>query len=700
MDRKHSAGSAAHSRRFLLLGAGALLVVGCMSNELTSAERDSPPVPSRPSFSFSLSSYFPPPEVSGGWRVATGAAQARALGMDSVALAGLGAYTMSLPYAAYQTKVSGYDPSNKATLIIKNGSMVGEFYNQPSARTGMYFLASNGKSITMMLTGHLVLDYPDLNLSGASRLYDQRWLPQGFPLSDPRKADITFDQVFRHISGIIPEAEGNVAADGMSSNTSWNFAPVTLGFDPDFPQSAPLYYDPGVPSQYAKGDPYSSVAFNHFSLLFRNITGVDASVYLRRALLDPIGVGPVAYMKASGMGDYVWATAGSIHTGARDYARLAYLLLHEGNWNGNQLFTPSWIQQFTTVPGYPNMRSNADCYWGAQYPKDLYRLVGSGVNLGFIVPSLDLIATFNGRTPNTMRDTVTGVILQKLFAAVAQQYRTCDGRTIDPPPPPPPPPQPAGIALKVTGRSDLTKQYMTLTWTGAHGTTVDMYRNGTLRKNTPNDGKQGDNKTFTGPATYIFKICEAGSYTCSNPASVSFKGGLLPPNRAPIAAFTYSCTDLRCSFTDGSVDFDGTLTSRSWSFGAGGRSTSQTAEHTYTTGGTYTVSLAVTDDRGSKGTLSKQITVVAPPPANVLPVADFSFDCTGLTCYFTDASHDQDGKVSSWSWDFGDGTSATDPSPVHDFSGGGNYQVVLRIKDDRNGSGEVTHSVAVSSTSQ
>jgi CubicO group peptidase (beta-lactamase class C family) len=584
-----------------------ILLLGC-SREISGPDLD--PVLRQPKaqFSYTLSSYFPPSEALGGWRVGTSAAEVSSLGMDSAAIAGLGAYTMSLPYETYYTGVSGYNASNKAMLVIKDGWIVGEYYNQASARTAVYYLASNGKTVAMMLVGRLMLDYPELNLNGSSLLYDPRWLPEGFPLTDERKADITFDQVFRHTSGIIPEIQEYVASKAIINDPNWNFAPFTIGRDPDFPQSAPLYYDPGNPSSYTKGSAYSSVAFNHFSLIFRNVTGVEAGSYLRRALLDRIGVGRFAHTTVSGMGDYAWATAGNSLASSRDYARLAYLLLHEGTWEGDQIFTSSWIQQFTTVYGYPNISSNAACRWGTQYPKDLYRIIGSGVNIGFIVPSLDLIATFNGRTPNKLRDEVVRVFLQKLFAGVTQTYTSCDGRIITPAPPLEPPP---AITLQVTGRSDPTRQYVTSTWTGARSATVDMYRNGYFRKNTPNDGKQADSKLYTGPATYIYKICEAGTYICSNPASVSFNGGLLPPNRAPIPAFTASCLGTACRLADGSVDLDGTLTQWRWSFGDGTNSTEQSPAHTYPAPGTYSASLRITDNRGASRSITRELTVTA-----------------------------------------------------------------------------------------
>jgi len=378
-----------------------------------------------------LSTYFPPPEARGGWRKTKTAAEVAALGLDLAKLDALGAYTMSLPWQNYSTGVRGFDPRNKATLVIKNGWLAGEYYNREAARTGVYYLASNGKTFAMMLLGRLQLDYPGLSIAPRSRLYDQRWLPQGFPLSDSRKAGITLDQVFRHASGIIPQDEAAIADGAVRTEANWDFAPFTVGKDADWRASAPLYFPPGSPERYTGGDTYSSVAFNHFSLLFRHVSKLEPGAYLRTGILNPIGVGRMDYKRTPGMADYQWATAGNGLAGARDFGRLAYLLLHEGNWAGRRIFASSWIRTFTTVPAYPNIRSNHDCYWGAAYPKDLYSTVGSGMNRAIVVPSLDLVATINGRLPNNRQEEVMRSFLQKLFAAVKQRYVTCAGRTIN-----------------------------------------------------------------------------------------------------------------------------------------------------------------------------------------------------------------------------------------------------------------------------
>lgn len=94
-------------------------------------------------------------------------------------------------------------------------------------------------------------------------------------------------------------------------------------------------------------------------------------------------------------------------------------------------------------------------------------------------------------------------------------------------------------------------------------------------------------------------------------------GASAPANTAPVASFTYSCTDLTCNFTDASTDSDGTIVSRSWNFGDGTTSTATNPARTYAAAGTYTVTLTVTDDVGATASSSKSVTVTAPAPGAI-----------------------------------------------------------------------------------
>ena len=63
---------------------------------------------------------------------------------------------------------------------------------------------------------------------------------------------------------------------------------------------------------------------------------------------------------------------------------------------------------------------------------------------------------------------------------------------------------------------------MDLTWGGATSTIVNVYRNGVVVATTGNDGFYTDSTGGRGRATYIYKVCEAGTQTCSNEATVTF----------------------------------------------------------------------------------------------------------------------------------------------------------------------------------
>src|SRR5438309_1360352 len=170
-----------------------------------------------------------------------------------------------------------------------------------------------------------------------------------------------------------------------------------------------------------------------------------------------------------------------------------------------------------------------------------------------------------------------------------------------------------------------------------------------------------------------------------------------PPNQPPVAAFTSSCTLLVCTFTSTSSDPDGTIASYRWTFGDGtAAATVANPSHTYTAGGTFTVTLTVTDNQSATGSVSHPVTVTAPPPPNQPPVAAFTSSCTQLSCSFTSTSSDPDGTIASYRWTFGDGTAAaTTQNPSHTYTAGGTFTVDLPVTDNQSATGSVSHPVTV-----
>jgi PKD repeat protein len=103
----------------------------------------------------------------------------------------------------------------------------------------------------------------------------------------------------------------------------------------------------------------------------------------------------------------------------------------------------------------------------------------------------------------------------------------------------------------------------------------------------------------------------AANGTANRLLYVGFIGGGGPTNNPPLASFTQSCTNLTCNFTDTSTDSDGSIVSRSWTFGDGGTSSSQNPSHAYAAAGTYNVTLTVADDDGATNSTTHAVTVTS-----------------------------------------------------------------------------------------
>jgi PKD repeat protein len=69
-------------------------------------------------------------------------------------------------------------------------------------------------------------------------------------------------------------------------------------------------------------------------------------------------------------------------------------------------------------------------------------------------------------------------------------------------------------------------------------------------------------------------------------------------------------------------------------------------------------------------------------PSNTGPAAAFTYECTNLSCTFTDRSADGDGTIASRSWDFGDGSTATALAPTHAYTSAGDYVVTVEATDN------------------
>ena len=198
----------------------------------------------------------------------------------------------------------------------------------------------------------------------------------------------------------------------------------------------------------------------------------------------------------------------------------------------------------------------------------------------------------------------------------------------------------------------------------------------------------GGTSTLQNPAhTYTTTGIYSVTLTASNAAGSATvtKSGYISVTKigtTPVAAFVANQTSgtlpFSVQFMDSSTN---SPTTWLWSFGDGASATSQNPIHTYTTAGTYSVTLTATNDAGATTTSQTGYITVTKEAAQ--PVA--SFLATGssgdipLTVQFFDASSN---TPTSWVWSFGDGEYSTSQNPVHTYTTAGTYSVTLTATND------------------
>jgi PKD repeat protein len=178
-----------------------------------------------------------------------------------------------------------------------------------------------------------------------------------------------------------------------------------------------------------------------------------------------------------------------------------------------------------------------------------------------------------------------------------------------------------------------------------------------------------------------------------------------PANQPPVAAFTTTPPNPLVGSPvlfngSGSYDPDGMIVSFSWSFGDGAIGAGPTASHAYGAAGTYPVTLTVTDNRGATDSETRSISV---GPVNQPPTASFMVTppnpAVGAWVQFNGtASSDPDGFITTYSWNYGDGTPPESGNVrFHQYAAAGLYTVTLTVTDNGGATDTETYALQVGS---
>lgn len=172
-------------------------------------------------------------------------------------------------------------------------------------------------------------------------------------------------------------------------------------------------------------------------------------------------------------------------------------------------------------------------------------------------------------------------------------------------------------------------------------------------------------------------------------------------NEEPIAVADATPTSggapLEVNFIGSNSTDDSEIESLTWDFKDGSTATSTNPSHIFTEVGEYKVELIVKDEQGLSSTDTVTITVTEEEnegPNAVVSATPLSGDAP-LEVTFKGSDSTDDNSISSYDWDFKDGSTSSNANPKHTFDEAGKYEVELTVKDENGLSSKKTITINV-----
>jgi CubicO group peptidase (beta-lactamase class C family) len=372
--------------RLLVAGLGCVLAAACTSpdrQEATATTQAAAPV---------QRDYWP----TAGWRTAPPAEA----GMDPKALTVL------------DTNVA-YHPQLRSLLVVRHGYLVYERYWNGDAGTGQEAFSVT-KSFTAALVGIALRDHHLKSLNQTVGELLAAHLP---PRADPRLAKVTVQQLLTMTSGLA----GDTPPDGNPDLT------YRLYDSRDWVRhilERKLVSKPGTTFAY------SNASSHLLSAIVADTTGQTTLEFAHAKLFSPLGIHaehafqPVgvafptpAEERAYEQAKVAWVTdPQGYHSGfaglklpARDLAKLGYLYLNGGRWDGVQVVPAGYVRASTQRQSHPPAGHRFDGYgyqWWvtSEHGHPSFVAVGYGGQFIQVIPDLDLVVVITSDAENGRDD--------------------------------------------------------------------------------------------------------------------------------------------------------------------------------------------------------------------------------------------------------------------------------------------------------
>jgi CubicO group peptidase (beta-lactamase class C family) len=268
-------------------------------------------------------------------------------------------------------------PNLFSFLVVRRGALVFEQYYGSHARTDAVEIRSVTKSVTAALVGAALQSGQLKSLEQPIGLFLADYLAR---IADPRTRAITLAQLLAMTAGF----------DWDDGDTIWE-----LWASDDwvaFTLSQPLAHNPGTTFNYTSGNSQLLTA------VLARATGMDVQTFALQTLFGPLGITSASWqLDPQGLPD---GGAGLTMT-PRDLAKLGYLYLTQGRWEGRQIL-PAWYVDAScrahSSGGFPEESAYGYHWWVSdECGVPAYFAAGYGGQYVYVVPALELVMVITAR---------------------------------------------------------------------------------------------------------------------------------------------------------------------------------------------------------------------------------------------------------------------------------------------------------------
>lgn len=272
--------------------------------------------------------------------------------------------------AAMIEEITANETSIHSLLVIRNGYMVTEAYFHPYTRDTKMHIQSVTKSVIGMLVGKAISD-------GYIKSEDEKLVDfyqnRNFENPGKQKNSIQLKHLLSMSSGL--DCQEFSGGPPMEQTQDW------IQFMLDLPLSSA----PGKSFGYCNGNAHL------LSSILEMSTGMSAREYANQVLFKPLGIPAVDETDWGSDPQKITLAGYGLHLRPVDLAKLAFLNLHNGQWEDQQILPRQWVEDSTTRHVQKEDGSGYG-YLLTVYPEDEhYAALGLGGQQMHVYPSKNLI---------------------------------------------------------------------------------------------------------------------------------------------------------------------------------------------------------------------------------------------------------------------------------------------------------------------